>query len=82
MERFFCLKSSYCSGLSFNFFQQMVFVAKAMRQLLSLKTPRPVAQRLSDQHLVDPKPPGGCHEIGKELIKDGSLKSSHPYDNG
>jgi hypothetical protein len=33
MERFFCLKSNYCCGLSFNFFQQMVFVAKAKRQL-------------------------------------------------
>ncbi len=28
------------------------------------------------------KASGGCHGIGKELIKDISLNSSHPCDNG
>jgi len=29
-----------------------------------------------------PAKKGGCHGIEKELIKDVSLKSSHPCDNG
>ena len=39
-------------------------------------------QWVSKHLLNEDKASGGCHGIGKELIKDVSLKSSHPCDNG
>ncbi|MFJ5561842.1 hypothetical protein [Lysinibacillus xylanilyticus] len=38
--------------------------------------------RLSDQHHVGLKPPADVMEIEKECLKDVSLKSLHPRDNG
>jgi len=37
---------------------------------------------VSNHPLKEVKASGGCQGIGKELIKDVSLKSSHPCDNG